>query len=53
MELIWSIRIEIWGTQNETKNDPQLNVCTPPAGSYSSPQATTARENEGRSCWGV
>ena len=47
--------IECWGTQNETKNDPQLNVYTSLiiAGSYSSPQATTAREIEGRSWWGV
>ena len=43
----------IWGTQNETKNDPQQNVCTSLAGSYSPPQATTAREIEGRSWWGV
>ena len=26
--------IDIWGTQNETKTDPQLNVCTSLADTY-------------------
>ena len=44
-----TVMVKIWGTQNDTKNDPQQNVCTSLAGSYSSPRATTAREIEGRS----
>ena len=47
--LQWSKLDEFGGTQNETKNNPQLNVCTPRADSYSSSQATTASEIEGRS----
>ena len=45
--------VEIWGMQNETKNDRQQNVFNSLAGSYSSPQETTAREIEGGSWWGV
>ena len=41
------------GYAKRDKNDPQLNACTSLAGSYSYPQATTAREIEGRSWWGV
>ena len=51
--LQWSKLVEIWDTQNETKNAPQLNVCTSLADSYSSSQATTAPEIQGRFLWGV
>ena len=27
--------VDTWGTQNETKYDPQQDICTSPAGSYS------------------
>ena len=47
--LQWSKLVEIWGTQNETKGNPQLNVCTSLADSYRSSQGTTAREIQGRS----
>ena len=49
--LEWSklVEFEIWGSQNETKNKPQLKVCISLADSYSSSQATTAREIQGRS----
>ena len=53
---LWSAAVvEIWGTQNETKNDAQQNVCTSLrlAGSYSPPQATMAREIEGGSWRGA
>ena len=45
----WSKLVEVWGTQNETKGNPQLNVCTSLADSYSSSQAATAREIQARS----
>ena len=46
--------VKNWGTQNETKNDPQQNVYfNSLAGSHTPPQATTAREIEGRSWWDV
>ena len=32
--LKWSNIVEIWGTQNETKNNLQLSVCTSLADSY-------------------
>ena len=35
--------------QNETKNNPQLNICTSLVNCYSSSQTTTARETERRS----
>ena len=47
--LHWSKLVEIWGTQNEKKNDPQLNVCPSLVDSYNSSQATTAPEIQGRS----
>ena len=47
--LRWSKLDESGGTQNETKNNPQLNVCTSLADSYSSSRATTASEIEERS----
>ena len=47
--LQWSKLVEIWGTQNETKNNPQLDFCTSLADSYSSSQATTVPEIQGRS----
>ena len=40
--------VEIWWTQNETKSNPRLNVCTSRADSYSSSQAAAAREIQGR-----
>ena len=45
--LQWSKLVEIWGTQNETNNNPQLNVCTSRADSYNASQVTIAREIEG------
>ena len=45
--LQWSKLVEIWGAQNETINNPQLNVCTSLADSYSSSQATAALEIHG------
>lgn len=36
-------------TENETENNPKLNVCTSLADISRSSQATTARENESRS----
>ena len=47
----WSKMIDIWGTQNETKTDPQLDVCTSVVDTYSPSQATIAREIEARSLW--
>ena len=40
--------VEIRNTQDETKNNPELTVCTSFAESYNSPQATTADEVESR-----
>ena len=48
-----SLHLAFWGTQNDTTTNPRLNVCTSLADSCSSSQATTAREVEGRSGWGL
>ena len=41
--------VEIWGTQNETKKNPQLNVRTSLVDSYSASKTTNLRDIEGRS----
>ena len=53
--LQWSKLIEkqIWGSKMRKKQPPTTFVCTSLADSYSSSQATAAREIEARSCWGV
>ena len=49
-EVLRSKLVKKWGAQNEAKNNNhQLQVCTSIADSYSTSQATTAREIEGRS----
>ena len=47
--LQWSKLVEIWGTQKRDKNQPPTERCTSLADSYSSSQATTAPEIQGRS----
>ena len=45
----WSKLVENWVHKMRQKNNPQLNVCTSLAGSYSSSQAATSRETDTRS----
>ena len=42
-----------FGVHKTRQTEAPQTVCTSLAGSYSSPQASTARQIEGRSWWGV